>query len=196
MFLAMLDGVLLEQLATPDEDPAANVIRPALRAWFDRIPGVRVHPAPLAAGSASRHVGGVAAAEQRRHGIGRRLEGHPTAKAQGKPSGDLTISNWALYIDKKTIPDFEQATGINVHYIEDINSYDEFFGKMQPLLPQGQSGGRSLMVATDWLAKDVRPRLHPAARQEGARAGVQHLNPDDQGSRIPTRSSPFPGRAG
>jgi hypothetical protein len=37
----MLDGVLLEQLATPDEDPAANVIRPALRAWFDRVPGVR-----------------------------------------------------------------------------------------------------------------------------------------------------------
>ena len=41
MFLAMLDGILLEQLATPDDDPAANVIRPALRAWFDRVPGVR-----------------------------------------------------------------------------------------------------------------------------------------------------------
>ncbi len=41
MFLAMLDGLLLEQLATPDPDPKENVIRPALRAWFDRIPGVR-----------------------------------------------------------------------------------------------------------------------------------------------------------
>ena len=41
MFLAMLDGLLLEQLATPDEDPKENVIRPALRAWFDRVPGVR-----------------------------------------------------------------------------------------------------------------------------------------------------------
>ena len=41
MFLAMLDGLLLEQLATPDEDPRENVIRPALRAWFDRVPGVR-----------------------------------------------------------------------------------------------------------------------------------------------------------
>lgn len=38
MFLAMLDGLLLEQLATPDEDPKKNVIRPALRAWFDRVP--------------------------------------------------------------------------------------------------------------------------------------------------------------
>jgi spermidine/putrescine transport system substrate-binding protein len=77
------------------------------------------------------------------------------AKAQGKPSGTLTISNWPLYIDKKTIPDFEQATGINVNYVEDINSYDEFFGKMQPILAQGKSGGRSLMVATDWLAKKM-----------------------------------------
>jgi DNA-binding transcriptional regulator YbjK len=41
MFLAMLDGLLLGQLATPDEDPKENVIRPALRAWFDRVPGVR-----------------------------------------------------------------------------------------------------------------------------------------------------------
>jgi TetR/AcrR family transcriptional regulator, regulator of biofilm formation and stress response len=40
MFLAMLDGLLLEQLATPDENPTDNVIRPALRAWFDRVPGV------------------------------------------------------------------------------------------------------------------------------------------------------------
>ena len=53
----------------------------------------------------------------------------PTAEAEGEPSGDLTISNWALYIDKKTIPEFEQSTGINVEYVEDINSYDEFFGE-------------------------------------------------------------------
>jgi spermidine/putrescine transport system substrate-binding protein len=77
------------------------------------------------------------------------------AKAEGKPSGDLTISNWALYIDKATIPEFEQSTGIHVDYVEDINSYDEFFGKMQPLLANGDSGGRSLMVATDWLAKKM-----------------------------------------
>src|SRR5436309_498830 len=76
-----------------------------------------------------------------------------TAKAEGTPSGDLTISNWPLYIDKQTIPEFEQKTGISVKYIEDINSYDEFFGKMQPLLAKGDSGARSLMVATDWLAK-------------------------------------------
>jgi len=104
---------------------------------------------------------------------------HPTAKAQGKPSGDLTISNWALYIDKKTIPEFEQATGINVHYIEDINSYDEFFGKMQPLLSQGQSGGRSLMVATDWLAKEMYDLGYIQKLDRKALApAFSHLNPD------------------
>jgi spermidine/putrescine transport system substrate-binding protein len=92
-------------------------------------------------------------------GGGSSIEGGQTtaqvtvAKAQGKPSGDLTISNWPLYIDKKTIPEFEQQSGVSVKYIEDINSYDEFFGKMQPLLADGESGGRSLMVASDALAK-------------------------------------------
>jgi len=38
MFLAMLDGLLLGQLAVPDQDVEANVIRPALVAWFQRIP--------------------------------------------------------------------------------------------------------------------------------------------------------------
>ena len=38
MFLAMLDGLLLEQLAAPDEDVENTVIRPALKAYFDRVP--------------------------------------------------------------------------------------------------------------------------------------------------------------
>jgi spermidine/putrescine transport system substrate-binding protein len=76
-----------------------------------------------------------------------------TAVAEGEPSGDLTIANWAYYIDKQTIPEFEDETGISVKYIEEINSYDEFFGKMQPLLERGESGERSLMVETDWIAK-------------------------------------------
>ena len=64
-----------------------------------------------------------------------------TVKLAGKPSGDLTISNWPLYIDKNTVPNFEKATGVSVKYIEDVNDNAEFFGKMQPLLAKGQSGG-------------------------------------------------------
>ena len=78
-----------------------------------------------------------------------------TVKLQGKPSGDLTISNWPLYIDKKTVPEFEKATGVHVRYIEDVNDNAEFFGKMQPLLAKGQSGGRSIFVVTDWMANKM-----------------------------------------
>jgi spermidine/putrescine transport system substrate-binding protein len=78
-----------------------------------------------------------------------------TVQVSGKPSGDLTISNWPLYIDRNTVPDFEKATGVHVKYIEDVNDNAEFFGKMQPLLAKGQSGGRSIFVVTDWMAKKM-----------------------------------------
>jgi len=78
-----------------------------------------------------------------------------TVKLEGKPSGSLTISNWPLYIDKGTVPAFEKATGVSVKYIEDINSNEEFFNKMQPLLQQGESGGRSIFVLADYQVKKM-----------------------------------------
>ncbi|HSD23952.1 MAG TPA: spermidine/putrescine ABC transporter substrate-binding protein [Solirubrobacterales bacterium] len=78
-----------------------------------------------------------------------------TVKYQPPPSGDLTVSNWPLYIDKNTVPNFEKATGIKVDYIEDVNDNQEFFAKMQPLLSKGQSGGRSIIVVTDWMAQKM-----------------------------------------
>jgi spermidine/putrescine transport system substrate-binding protein len=76
-------------------------------------------------------------------------------KLEKKASGDLTISNWPLYIDKQTVPDFEKESGVSVKYIEDVNANEEFFAKMQPLLKEGESGGRSLMVVTDWMANKM-----------------------------------------
>jgi spermidine/putrescine transport system substrate-binding protein len=78
-----------------------------------------------------------------------------TVKLEGKPSGNLTISNWPLYIDKATVPAFEKETGISVKYIEDVNDNAEFFGKVQPLLQQGESGDRSIFVVTDWMANKM-----------------------------------------
>jgi spermidine/putrescine transport system substrate-binding protein len=78
-----------------------------------------------------------------------------TVDASGTPSGELTISNWPLYIDKQTIPDFESATGLDVNYTEDVNDNNEFFGKLQPQLDKGESGGRSIVVVTDWMAKKM-----------------------------------------
>ncbi|HET9591333.1 MAG TPA: spermidine/putrescine ABC transporter substrate-binding protein [Solirubrobacterales bacterium] len=76
-------------------------------------------------------------------------------KLEKKATGDVTISNWPLYIDKQTVPDFEKETGLSVKYIEDVNSNEEFFAKMDPLLKQGESGGRSLFVVTDWMANKM-----------------------------------------
>ncbi len=84
---------------------------------------------------------------------GQQTQEVPTAEAQGQPSGNLTISNWPFYIDKKTVPQFQKETGISVKYIEDVNDNTEFFGKMQPLLEDGKSGGRDIFVVTDWMAK-------------------------------------------
>jgi len=78
-----------------------------------------------------------------------------TVQLDGKPSGELTISNWPLYIDKQTVPDFEKKTGVSVNYIEDVNDNAEFFGKVQPQLDQGESGGRSIFVVTDWMANKM-----------------------------------------
>ena len=78
-----------------------------------------------------------------------------TVKYQPPPQGNLTISNWPLYIDKNTVSDFDKATGVNTNYIEDVNDNQEFFAKMQPLLSKGQSGGRSMIVVTDWMAEKM-----------------------------------------
>jgi len=80
-----------------------------------------------------------------------------TAKG-GPASGKLTISNWPGYIDpgkEGTVAEFEEKTGVKVDYIEDINSNDGFFGKLQPQLEQGESGGRSIFVVADYMAKQM-----------------------------------------
>jgi spermidine/putrescine transport system substrate-binding protein len=76
----------------------------------------------------------------------------------GEGTGKVTISNWPGYIDpgkNGTVSEFEQATGIELNYIEDVNDNNQFFGKMKPLLDQGESGGRSMFVVTDWMAKQM-----------------------------------------
>jgi spermidine/putrescine transport system substrate-binding protein len=85
-------------------------------------------------------------------------EGDVTVAEGGAVEGNLTISNWPGYIvpgKDGTVAEFEDASGISVKYIEDVNDNNAFFGKMQPLLEQGESGGRSIFVVTDWMAKQM-----------------------------------------
>lgn len=78
-----------------------------------------------------------------------------TAEAEGEATGQLNVSNWPFYIDKKTVPEFEKASDLKVDYNEDVNDNTEFFGKVQPLLEQGESGGRDIMVVTSYMAKKM-----------------------------------------
>jgi spermidine/putrescine transport system substrate-binding protein len=83
--------------------------------------------------------------------------GTETAQA-GPVEGELTISNWPGYMDtgsRNTVADFERETGVTVKYVEDVNDNAEFFGKLQPQLQEGKSGGRSIFVVTDWMAKQM-----------------------------------------
>lgn len=76
----------------------------------------------------------------------------------GPARGNLTISNWPGYIDKGpngTVAEFQDETGVSVDYNEDINDNVDFFGRLRPQLEQGQSGGRDIMVVTDWMARQM-----------------------------------------
>jgi spermidine/putrescine transport system substrate-binding protein len=82
----------------------------------------------------------------------------PVADAAGPVEGELTISQWPLYIDKgsgNTLDEFERDTGVQIEWIEEINDNQQFFGKVQPLLADGESGGRSLITVSDWLAAQM-----------------------------------------
>ncbi len=87
--------------------------------------------------------------------VGGGNEGEVQTAEGGTPSGDITISNWPGYIDKgsgNTIDEFEEEYGVTVNYLEDVDYNTGFFGKLQPQLEQGDSGGRSIFVVTDWMA--------------------------------------------
>ena len=71
----------------------------------------------------------------------------------------LRFANWPLYIDvsddektRPTLRQFTRETGVEVEYIEEINDNEEYFGRIQAPLSQGQSIDRDLMVLTDFMA--------------------------------------------
>jgi spermidine/putrescine transport system substrate-binding protein len=90
--------------------------------------------------------------------VGGGNSGELTTAEGGEVAGSLTISNWPGYIDpgnNGTVAEFEKETGVKVNYIEVINSNDAFFGKLQPQLEQGESGGRSIFVVADYMAQQM-----------------------------------------
>jgi spermidine/putrescine transport system substrate-binding protein len=135
-----------------------NGLRPD-KAWGRVVPAVAV--LALALGLAACGGGG-----------GGGGDSSDAATAKGGPvKGDLTISNWPGYIDPGkggTVAEFEKETGVSVQYIEDVNDNNDFLGKLELQLEQGESGGRSIFVVTDWMAKLMYDSGY-----------LQEINPDD-----------------
>lgn len=79
----------------------------------------------------------------------------------GGAAGDaskLVFANWPLYIDQdddgnsETLAMFAAETGIEVEYLEEVNSNDEWFARFQAQLSAGEPIGRDLTSLTDWMA--------------------------------------------
>jgi spermidine/putrescine transport system substrate-binding protein len=81
------------------------------------------------------------------------------------PSEDLTssqkeliISNWQAYIDpfkknpKATLNVFEEQTGIDVTYTDDVTDNQEFFAKVVNQLGSCETVKRDMFMLTDWMA--------------------------------------------
>ncbi|MEK6273103.1 MAG: spermidine/putrescine ABC transporter substrate-binding protein [Actinomycetota bacterium] len=103
--------------------------------------------------------------------VGGAREGDVQVAESGPVEGEFTVSSWPGYIDPGkdgSVAEFEERTGVSVKYIEDVNSNVTFFGKLRPLLDQGKSGDRDLIVVTDWMAA----RMHDLGY-------LQEFNPDD-----------------
>lgn len=69
----------------------------------------------------------------------------------------LIVSNWPAYIDPRrkktsTVSVFEQQTGIQVSYTDDVSDNAEFYAKVKNQLAACQPVKRDLMVLTDWMA--------------------------------------------
>lgn len=71
-------------------------------------------------------------------------------------------ANWTLYLDYDdktkqypTLQEFTKRTGIEAHYVEDIDGNDTYYGKVQGQLAAGQDIGQDIITLTDWMAGRV-----------------------------------------
>ncbi|MGH3029715.1 MAG: polyamine ABC transporter substrate-binding protein [Gaiellaceae bacterium] len=116
----------------------------------------------------------------------------------------LRFANWPLYIDvsddEKTRPTLEQFTrefGVEVEYIEEINDNEEYFGRIQAPLSQGQSIDRDLIVLTDFMAARLVDLGWLAQVDKNAIPNAANLLPNYQGvSWDPERQYSLPWQGG
>ena len=102
--------------------------------------------------------------------------------------GVLNVDNWIEYIDAKnpdeapTLVRFEEETGIDVNYMEGVNSNEDWFGKYQPQLAAGDDIGIDIVVLTDYMAARM-IRL-------GYLETIDHANVPNMSNLAPALASP------
>ncbi|MEX2103254.1 MAG: spermidine/putrescine ABC transporter substrate-binding protein [Gaiellaceae bacterium] len=82
-----------------------------------------------------------------------------TTSVRRELADELVFANWTAYIDlsedeksRPTLAQFTEETGVRVRYLEEVNDNEEWFGKYQAQLAQGDDIGRDIVVLTDWMA--------------------------------------------
>ncbi|MCE7885320.1 MAG: spermidine/putrescine ABC transporter substrate-binding protein [Actinobacteria bacterium ATB1] len=102
---------------------------------------------------ASLAVGGLAAVSPLVAACGGDSDEESSGGDTGSAGGEdiLRISNWPLYIDDKTVGEFEEASGLTVEYTEDINDNEEYFAKIKEPLTRDQDIGADMFIVTDFL---------------------------------------------
>jgi spermidine/putrescine transport system substrate-binding protein len=99
-------------------------------------------------------------------------------------------ANWTLYLDyddktKKypTLEAFQEKTGIEATYSEDIEDNDSYYGKVSGQLKNGQDIGKDIVVFTDWMAARVirqgyAQKLDPAQIPNKQNISAAYASPD------------------
>jgi len=77
----------------------------------------------------------------------------------GEPGSSVNFANWPFYLDQSkdetgqvynpSLALFKEQTGIDVNYEDVINSNEEFFGRLRPVLEAGDSTGWDIIVITN-----------------------------------------------
>lgn len=90
---------------------------------------------------------------------GSTAEPEPTVEDRSDTDKKVRWANWPAYLDfdedsntYPTLEKFQQATGIEATYAEDIDDNDTYYGKIQGQLKNGQDIGKDLITLTDWMA--------------------------------------------
>lgn len=125
-------------------------------------------------------------------------EGDVETATGGSADGDLYVANWPFYIDGKTLDEYEKESGASVTYKEEVDDNNVIFTKMQPLLEKGESGGRDIIVVTDWMAKKMYDLGYlQNFDQDAVAAAKENLVPSLQSPEIdPDREYSLPWQSG